>query len=712
MTQALPQRLNARLFGATPVILQSEAAECGLACLAMVAGHHGHRMDLPAIRRRFSASMKGTTLKDLAGIGEALHLATRALRLDLEDLSRLRLPCVLHWDHNHFVVLTRVGARGITIHDPAIGRRKVPMAEVSRKFTGIALEAWPTDGFARRDETVRISILDMIRRTRGIGAAVAQVLAVSLLLEITVIAMPIGFQLILDEVVVAADRDLLTILVIALAFLLILQVAASFARSWITLLTGSGLALQWKVGLFDHLMRLPLAYYEKRHVGDIVSRFGSLDSIQRTVTASAVTALLDGVMSLALIAMMWLYGGWLLWLALLGVGLYAVLRLSTWGIYRRMSEEAIVHAAQENTHFMESVRGIGSVKVLNLESRRQGTWINHLVERLNAELRVQKFDVYFRSGAASIFGIDRLLIIYFGVMAIIDSAMTVGMFVAFLAYKDQFADRINSFIDTVLQFRMLALHGERIADIAMAEPEEEARRPLAAPPPSAKPARLEMREVRFRYADNDPEVLKGIGLRIEAGECVGIAGPSGAGKTTLLKVLAGLARPGSGQVLINGVPLDAIGLAAYRSRVGCVLQEDRLFAGSIIDNITGFAAQVSAEDLERAARMAAIHDEIRAMPMGYETLVGDMGSTLSGGQKQRIVLARALYRRPSVLLMDEATSHLDSTNEEIINLAIRRLGMTRIVIAHRETTLAMTDRIIRIDGGIAADDPERPLAAE
>ncbi|WGR61850.1 peptidase domain-containing ABC transporter (plasmid) [Paracoccus ferrooxidans] len=712
MTQALPQRLNARLFGATPVILQSEAAECGLACLAMVAGHHGHRMDLPAIRRRFSASMKGTTLKDLAGIGEALHLATRALRLDLEDLSRLRLPCVLHWDHNHFVVLTRVGARGITIHDPAIGRRKVPMAEVSRKFTGIALEAWPTDGFARRDETVRISILDMIRRTRGIGAAVAQVLAVSLLLEITVIAMPIGFQLILDEVVVAADRDLLTILVIALAFLLILQVAASFARSWITLLTGSGLALQWKVGLFDHLMRLPLAYYEKRHVGDIVSRFGSLDSIQRTVTASAVTALLDGVMSLALIAMMWLYGGWLLWLALLGVGLYAVLRLSTWGIYRRMSEEAIVHAAQENTHFMESVRGIGSVKVLNLESRRQGTWINHLVERLNAELRVQKFDVYFRSGAASIFGIDRLLIIYFGVMAIIDSAMTVGMFVAVLAYKDQFADRINSFIDTVLQFRMLALHGERIADIAMAEPEEEARRPLAAPPPSAKPARLEMREVRFRYADNDPEVLKGIGLRIEAGECVGIAGPSGAGKTTLLKVLAGLARPGSGQVLIDGVPLDAIGLAAYRSRVGCVLQEDRLFAGSIIDNITGFASQVSAEDLERAAGMAAIHDEIRAMPMGYETLVGDMGSTLSGGQKQRIVLARALYRRPSVLLMDEATSHLDSTNEEIINLAIRRLGMTRIVIAHRETTLAMTDRIIRIDGGIAADDPERPLAAE
>jgi colicin V processing peptidase. Cysteine peptidase. MEROPS family C39 len=297
-------------------------------------------------------------------------------------------------------------------------------------------------------------------------------------------------------------------------------------------------------------------------------------------------------------------------------------------------------------------------------------------------------------------------------MAIIDSTMSVGMFVAFLAYKDQFADRINSFIDTLLQFRMLGLHGERIADIALAAPEEDTRRPVVAVIPNTEPASLEIRDVRFRYADNDPEVLKGINLRIEAGECVGIAGPSGAGKTTLLKVLAGLARPSSGQVLIDGIPLDSIGLAAYRARVGCVLQEDRLFAGSIIDNITGFNRDVSPEDLERAARMAAIHDEIRTLPMGYETLVGDMGSTLSGGQKQRIVLARALYRRPSILLMDEATSHLDSTNEAIINLAIRKLGMTRIVIAHRETTLAMTDRVISISGGVAAEHADRPVAAE
>lgn len=700
----LPQRLTTRLLGATPVILQSEAAECGLACLAMIAGHHGHRMDLPSIRRRFQASMKGTTLRDLSSVGAQLHLATRALRLDLGDMRQLRLPCVLHWDHNHFVVLTRVRTRGIVIHDPAIGRRSVPIEEVSRKFTGIALEAWPTASFSKRDETVRISIMGMIRRTRGIGAAIAQILAISLLLELAVIAMPIGFQLILDEVIVAADRDLLTIIVIALAFLLILQVAASFARSWITMLMGSGLALQWKVGLFEHLMRLPLGFFEKRHVGDVVSRFGSLDSIQRTVTASAVTALLDGVMSVALIAMMWIYGGWLLWLALLGVGLYTTLRLATWSTYRRMSEEAIVHAAQENSHFMESVRGIASVKVLNIQQRRQGTWVNHLVERLNAELRIQKFDAWFQLGSSSIFGLDRLLIIWFGAMAIMQQSMSVGMFVAFLAYKDQFAARINGFIDTLLQFRMLALHGERIADIALATTEDDPNCSFLATPAigGLAPAAIEVRDLRYRHADNDPEVLTGLNLRIAAGECVGIAGPSGAGKTTLLKVLAGLARPTSGQVLIDDKPMDVIGMAAWRNRIGCVLQEDRLFAGSVLDNITGFGREASSEEVHHAARLASIHDDICAMPMGYETLVGDMGSTLSGGQKQRVVLARALYRRPSVLLMDEATSHLDPDNEALINAAIAGLGMTRIVIAHRQSTLAMTERIITIQAGSAA----------
>lgn len=697
MSQAdLARRISARFISRVPVVLQTEAAECGLACLVMVAGYHGHRMDLPAIRRRFAVSMKGTTLKNLVEIGGQINLATRALRLELEDLAKLRLPCILHWGHNHFVVLTRVRKRDIVIHDPAIGRRTIAMDEVSRKFTGIALEAWPTEHFQQKDESVRVKILDLVRRTSGIGRAALQILAISLLLELATIAMPIGFQLILDEVVVAGDYDLLTIIIIALALLLTLQIAASFARTWITMLIGSSLVLQWKVSLFDQLLRLPLAFFEKRHVGDVVSRFGSLDAIQRTVTSSAITALLDGVMAVALIAMMWIYGGWLVAIALASVAIYSILRIATYVPYRTMSEEVIAHGAQENSHFMESVRGISSLKVLNLEQRRRGTWINYLVERVNAELRVQKFDVWFNAASTALFGIDRLLIIYLGVSAILGGSLSIGMFIAFLAYKDQFATRINGFIDTMLQFWMLSLHGERIADIALSDPEEdEEHTHVSAQPVIANQAAgLEVRDVHFRYADNGPDILRGLCFSVAAGECVGIAGPSGAGKSTLLKLMAGLALPRKGQILIDGVPMTSTGLAAWRTRVGCVLQDDRLFAGSVLENITAFDATADPALVEACARMAAIHDEILAMPMGYETLVGDMGSTLSGGQKQRIVLARALYRRPAVLLLDEATSHLDSGNEQAINAAITHLKMTRIIIAHRETTLAMTDRVI------------------
>lgn len=697
----LASRISARFLWKTPVLLQTEAAECGLACLAMIAGRYGHKMDLPAMRRRFTASMKGATLKDLVRLGGELKLATRGLRADLDDLGKLRLPCILHWGHNHFVVLAKVQPKGIVIHDPAIGRRVVPLAEVSKQFTGVALEAWPTEHFERKNESVRIRITDLIRRTTGIGGAALQILAISLLLELATIAMPIGFQLVLDEVIVAADRDLLTLIVIALVLLLVLQVGAGLARTWITMLIGSSLVLQWKVSLFDQLIRLPLAFFEKRHVGDVVSRFGSLDSVQRTLTTSAIQSLLDGVMSVLLVLMMWFYGGWLMVVALVSICLYTLLRVASYRPYRTISEEAIVHAAQENSHFMESVRGIGSLKVLNLEQRRRGVWINYLVERVNAELRVQKFDAWFAAASTSLFGIDRILIIFLGVLAVLDGNISVGMFVAFLAYKDQFATRVNGFVNTMLQFWMLSLHGERIADIALADREDDDRHLVKIEVPSPgglKPSALEVRNVHFRYADNEPEVLSGLSFRVTAGECLGIAGPSGVGKSTLLKLLAGLAVPDIGEVLIDNVSISSLGLAAYRNRVGCVLQEDRLFTGSIFENITAFDSSADPGWVESCARMAAIHNEILAMPMGYETLVGDMGSSLSGGQKQRIVLARAIYRRPSVLLLDEATSHLDSGNERLINDAVRQLPITRIIIAHRETTLAMTDRVLLFSG--------------
>jgi len=698
----LANRISDNLTERTPVILQSEAAECGLVCLLMLAGHHGYHLDTTSARQRFALSINGMTLADIISVSRQIGLSTRAVTLDTDELSKLRLPCILHWDHNHFVVLTEVGKRGIVIHDPARGKRAVLDTEVQKKFTGVALEAWPDAEFRKKDERVGISVFDLLKRTAGIWRATAQLLAVSLLLEIIGLAIPIGFQIVLDEVIVAADRDLLLTVTLGLAGLLILHTVIGFIRSWSTLVLSSSLTLQWKAGLFDRLMELPLGFFEKRHVGDIVSRFGSMDQIQETLTAPALMAIIDGIMAVTLLAMMGLYGGWLVFIVIAAVVLYTLLRLGTFGLYRTRSEEAILHAAQENSHFMESVRGMSSVKALGLEERRRSSWLNHLVARITADVRVRKLDIIFSTASSSLLGADRILLIYFGALAIMTNNMSVGMLIAFLAYRDQFTNRIGGLVDAVMVVRMLSLHGERISDIALSAPEHNTTRRLPTATVSAssrnKPASLQLKNISFRYADNEDFILRDVTLDVRSGECIGITGPSGTGKSTLLKIAAGLNKPSHGEVLCDGVSVATIGLDAYRRQIACVMQNDRLFTGSIAENIASFADRIDMARVEECARIAAIHDEIHAFPMGYETFVGDMGSSLSGGQIQRIIIARALYRAPRILIMDEATSHLDSANEARINDAIRALEITRIIVAHRESSLNVADRVIRLGG--------------
>ena len=443
-------------------------------------------------------------------------------------------------------------------------------------------------------------------------------------------------------------------------------------------------------------MRLPLDFFERRHVGDIASRFTSIDTIQKNFTTGPVSGLVDGIMGPLLIVMMFLYSPLLATICLATTALYAVTRMVAHRLYWRANEEAVVFAAQENSHFIETLRGMPSIKSLGIERRRQGLWANYLSERVSADVRVARIDLVFNTLSTGLFGIDRILIIVIGAHAVMANTLTVGMLVAFLAYKDQFSQRLSKLLDTLAKLAMLSMHGERIADIALAEPET-----LAAPAifrssmPMSDPV-LSAREIHFRYAANEPEIIAGANLDVAMGECVAIIGPSGAGKTTFLKILAGLLRPQSGTVALHGLPIDALGLSEYRAQIGCVLQDDRLLAGSVADNIAGFNENVDRQLVETAASLAAIHDEIVHMPMGYETLVGDMGSSLSGGQLQRIVLARALYRRPRLLLLDEATSHLDEQNESAINRAICSLTIPRVIVAHRRSTIEMADRIIPI----------------
>jgi ATP-binding cassette subfamily B protein RaxB len=691
------------LFGKrrTPVVLQTEAAECGMACLAMIAGHYGHRLDLPALRKHYDVSLKGMTLHDVVRTAHKLNLSTRALRAEMGDLKGLRLPCILHWDHMHFVVLTRIGRRGVTIHDPGVGRRVLSFEEVSRRFTGVALEAWPSQGFERKTERARVRILELVRRTDGFLRAATQILVMSLFLEVLVIATPLAFQLILDEVVVVDDRDLLVQVTLGLVLILGFRALIDFVRSWSIMAAGATLTVQWKMSLFRHLTHLPLSFFERRHVGDLASRFMSLEVIQKTLTTGAISGLVDGLMSLGLIGMMCLYKPILAMLTAGVMVLYAITRAVAYRMYRTANEEAIIYGARENTHFIETLRGMPSIKALVIGDRRQAAWNNYLVEHVGADLNVQKLDLVFKTVNTLLFGLDRIVIIYLGATSVLSGSLTTGMLIAFLAYKDQFSLRIVTLLDTFVKLTLLALHSERVSDIALAEPEEAAGAytriiPTWDAPRPCGQAALSARGISFRYGDNDVQVLADFDFDVTPGECVAIVGPSGAGKTTLLKILAGLLRPSSGTVLLDGVPVPAIGMENYRSQIGCVLQDDRLFAGSVAENIAGFDPAADADRIQNAARLAAIHDEIIRMPMGYETLVGDMGSSLSGGQLQRVVLARALYRSPRILLLDEATSHLDEDNERTINGAIRSLPITRIIVAHRRSTIDMADRRVPI----------------
>lgn len=693
--------LNFTLSRRTPVILQSEAAECALACLAMVAGHHGHHIDLATMRARYSISLKGAALADLMRMAGGMNLAPRPLKLDLEQLRDLRLPCIVHWDFNHFVVLTRVRGDRVSVHDPASGLIEMPLSDFSRHFTGVALELAPTQGFVGRTEQRRLPLADLVGRPAGAAGIVVQVVALALVLQLFAILGPFYMEWVVDHALVAADENLVTVLGTGFLLLALVQAGVTALRAWLLMVLGTTLNLQLFARLFRHLIRLPMGWFDKRHIGDIVSRFDSLNAIQRTLTTGFLEALIDGVMALATLSIMFFYSARLALVALAAAALYAVLRLALYRPLRQATEACIVRGAKQQSHFLETVRGMQSIKLFAREEQRSAAWQNLAVGQFNAGIRVQRLGILYQSLNGLLFGVENAVTIWLGALLVLDTGhgagFTVGMLFAFVAYKVQFVQRAAGLVDKFLDLRMLGLHGERVADIAL-EPRESA--PAAAVPDTAGVGGdIEVKNLSYRYADSEPLVLKNINLRIEAGESVAIVGPSGCGKTTLVKLLLGLLPPTEGTIEVGGLPLQRIGLARYRGMVASVMQDDPLLAGSIAENICFFDPRPDFELIERSARLAAVHEEIVAMPMQYNTLVGDMGTVLSGGQKQRILLARALYRQPRILFLDEATSHLDIAREHRVNEAVRALPLTRVIIAHRPETIAMAGRIISLDQG-------------
>ena len=706
--------LQFSLSNRAPVILQTEAAECGLACLAMIASYHGHKINLNGLRAQHAASLRGSTLADLIQIADQLQLASRPLRLELDHLTELKLPCILHWDFNHFVVLTRVQQDRVTVHDPASGERDLALADFSKHFTGIALELMPTNAFVARNEMQRVRLRSLIGRLQGLSGTIAQILVLALILQVFAILAPFYMQWVVDHALVSHDHDLVTILGIGFLLLAIVQVSVSAIRSWVLMVLSTTLNLQMMTNLFHHLIRLPMQWFNKRHIGDIVSRFDSLNVIQRTLTTGFLEALIDGVMVLITLGMMLFYNLKLALVALIAATLYGLLRITLYRPLRLATEDHIVRGAKQQSHFLETVRGMQSIKLFAYEASRAAGWQNLVIDQFNASIRIQRLNILYQGLNGLLFGLENIITIWIGAMLILDTAtgggFSIGMLFAFIAYKTQFVQRISALIEKGLELRMLSLHTERVGDVALAPIEQGSEfHPNSTAPIKGQ---IEVKHLAFRHTETDPLVLQDVQFSVQAGESVAIVGPSGCGKTTLIKLLLGLLQPTSGLIEIDGIPLNRMGMARYRQAVASVMQDDQLFAGSIAENICFFDASPDFEKIIASARHAAIYDDIMRMPMQFNTLVGDMGAVLSGGQKQRVLLARALYRQPTILFLDEATSHLDIHCEQAVNHAIQTLKLTRIIVTHRPETIASADRVIRLVAGRVVDDTAVPAVAD
>ncbi|NIE63217.1 peptidase domain-containing ABC transporter [Burkholderia sp. Ax-1719] len=677
-----------------PVVLQSEAAECGLACLVMIAAYHGHQTDLRTLRAAYAISLKGITLRQLIDVAKGMQLSARSLRLEPEEIKNLQMPCILHWDLNHFVVLEAAKGDVVEICDPATGRRVITRKELSDAFTGVALELTPDFDFRKQSVPRSVKIRTLTGRIIGLGRSLTQVFILALVIEIFSLIAPFFNEWVVDDAITSADVGLLTTLAIGFGLLWMLQTVVEVLRGWAVLYMGTTLNVQWLTRTFAHLVRLPIAYFERRHLGDILVRASSVNSIQATLTTGFVEAILDGLMSVGTLIMMLVFNPKLSMLTLFAVLLYIGMRMGLYASLKFATESQIVFDAKQQSHLIETIRGIQSVRLFDKGSTRLTAWLNLIVRQKNAALRTQRLMLVFHTGNALVFRAERLLVLAVGAASVIDKHITLGMLLAFIAYSDQFTQRACSLADRFYDLKILGIQTRRLADIVLEKPEEE--KPVAPVTLDDVAPSIQLRGVTYRYGMGEKPTVSNATLDVRQGEHLAITGVSGCGKTTLLKILTGLLTPTGGTVSVGGTVLKNFGMTRYRLMFGAVMQDDQLFAGTIAENISFFDDNVDMDWVRECADKAALLKDIATFPMGFNTLVGDMGSSLSGGQKQRVLLARALYKRPKILFLDEATSHLDAQNESIVNDGIKSLKITRIVIAHREETIRAADRVLRM----------------
>ena len=677
-----------------PVIRQATVTECGLACIAMIASYCGSADDLVSLRRRFGVSLKGATLQTLMRTSDALGLMARAVRCEVGEIRRLRLPCVLHWGLDHFVVLRKVSGRQLVLHDPARGRVRASWAEADRKFSGVALEIAPGPEFRSAAPARRLRLTDLVSFDRSFVSSIAVVLLFALLSEALLLASPLYLQTVIDQVLLRGDHRLLHTLAIGFGTLALFQVLAGAMRQLMTQFLSQTIVFTLSSRVMRHLLRLPLSYFRARRVGDVQQRLASMARVQAFITEAAPAFALDVLFLIFVSVLLLSLDAALAILVFTPALLYMGWRLLIFPTTLEQAERLVRAEAATQTQLLESLRAVQSIRLLAGELERTRGWQTRFARRCNAQIRLGNLAIADNSVRQVVFQGLHIVVVCLLAQKAMDGHLSVGTVSALVAYVSMFVTRWGGVINRAFEYRLLRVPLERLADIVFNE--READSPIAGPLPRLRGA-VRASGLSFAYPGEEAEIISSLSLSVNPGEFIAVRGRSGCGKSTLLRLLAGIEQPTEGVLCFDDRPAAEWPAQAIRRQLGTVFQDDALIAGTLAENIALFDSDFNRGRVRRAARLAIIDAEIEKLPMGYETPIGDHGTALSTGQVQRLLFARALYRRPRLLLLDEFTSGLDEDTECLVVASLRRLQLTRIVVTHSPVVMRAADRGINLD---------------
>ena len=687
-----------------PVVLQMTGNECGAACLSMILRYHGRQADLDECRGLCGPGRDGASAQAIAAAARKYGLRSRGYSLEPENFKLLQLPAVAHWNFNHFVVVEKWSPRIVQIVDPVVGRRRLSAGEFDSGFTGVALTFEEGDGPGARTRTkrrlTRGGFIAYVLGTPGARGLLIQVIGASLILQILGLGLPALTKIMVDDVLPFRITSVMNVLAIAAAIWVIAAGATSYLRASLLIYLQARMDSRMMLDFFEHLLSLPYSFFQQRASGDLIMRLASNRVLRDTLTGQTVSAVLDGgFVAVYLVILLLLYPLFAAIAVVVGLIQILVLIGTTRSMHQLMHRDLLAQA-EAQSYAVEAISGIATLKAAGAEHQALDRWTDLFFSQLNANLRRTHLGAVVETAMSALRVLSPLALLWVGTAEVLAGRMSLGSMLATNALAASFLIPLSSLVSSGQLIQLAGAHLDRITDVLAAEPEQPSA-PKEEQPRIA--GRIEFKQVSFKYDPSAPLAVNAVSFSIEPGQKFAIVGPTGSGKSTIAKLLLGLYQPCDGQVFCDGQPLDAYNYRELRRQFGVVLQESFLFSGTVRANIAFNDPSMPIARIVEAAQLAGIHEEIMKMPMGYETLIAEGGSALSGGQRQRLSIARALAHGPAVLVLDEATSHLDALTEEAVDAKLRTLLCTRIVIAHRLTTVRNADWILVLDNGSVAE---------